>query len=210
MIFPSAPSEHFASGPQRVLHRYQRASETILRQDAELRLLSAASLRDRGQALRKRVTDGADISHVAATAFALVREASRRVLGEAHTQAQLVAGLAMNDGHIVEMPTGEGKTLAATLTGTVQAMTGRGVHIASPNDYLSARDAAWMRPVYEALGLSVGVLTSNLDDISRRQAYGCDVTYGVASEFGFDYLRDNMKFSPDETVQRGPFLRFGR
>ncbi len=146
---------------------------------------------------------GARLDDVIETAFALVREASRRGLGQSHTMSQLIGGLVMRERSIAEMPTGEGKTLAATLTCTLHALTGRSVHVASPNDYLSSRDAAWMRPVYEALGLSVGLVTSDMDDESRRHAYACDVTYGPASEFAFDYLRDNMKFSSADTVQRG-------
>ena len=193
----------FASRSQRTLHRYQYIADTILRQEAEHRSLSAASLRDRAQALRQAVADGAARDRILLRAFALTREASRRELGELHNSAQLIAGLAMNDGYIAELATGEGKTLAATLTCALRAMSGRGVHIAAPNDYLSARDAAWMRPVYEALGFSVGLVTPEMEDSQRRHAYGCDVTYGVASEFGFDYLRDNMKVSRAETVQRG-------
>ncbi len=191
----------FASESQRALRRYQDISQAIARQESEYRPLATATLRERAQALRKSVAEGADLRQVVAPTFALVREASRRELGEFHTPTQLVAGLAMNDGYIAEMATGEGKTLAATLTCTLRAMTGRGVHIASPNNYLSARDAAWMRPVYEALGFNVGLVTSDMDDGSRRKAYASDVTYGVASEFGFDYLRDNMKYSQAETVQ---------
>jgi preprotein translocase subunit SecA len=193
----------FQSRSERALGRYLDISQTIIRQEAEHRSLSANSLRSRAQTLRNFVRDGVDLDRILVPAFALVREASRRALGELHTPAQLVAGLAMNDGYIAEMPTGEGKTLAATLTAALRAMTGRGVHVASPNDYLSARDAAWMRPVYETLGSSVGLITSPMDDDSRRAAYARDVTYGVASEFGFDYLRDNMKYSRLDSVQRG-------
>ncbi len=127
--------------------------------------------------------------------FALVREAARRTLGEEHVAEQLIGGLALQDGCIAEMKTGEGKTLAATLVCALNALAGGGVHVATPNDYLAERDANWMRPVYEALGLDVGLITQQMDDDTRRSAYACDVTYGIASEFGFDYLRDNMKFS---------------
>ena len=202
MIFRFA-KRAFASRSQRTLRRYQDMADTILRQEAAHRALPAASLRDRARALRQDVADGTALDAIVVPAFALVREASRRALGELHMPTQLIAGLAMHDGYIAELATGEGKTLAATLTCALRAMTGRGVHIASPNDYLSARDAAWMRPVYEALGLSVGLVTPEMDDDGRRHAYACDVTYGVASEFGFDYLRDNMKYAVAETVQRG-------
>ena len=192
----------FASGPRRALLRYENKARAIISLEAEHRLLSAASLKYRTQVLRNSIIDGIALDRIVVPAFALVREASRRALGEVPTPEQLMAGLAMHDGCIAEMATGEGKTLAATLTCTLQALASEGVHIALPNDYLSARDADWMRPVYEMLGLSVGLVTSDMDDAARRDAYACDVTYGVASEFGFDYLRDNMKHTLAETVQR--------
>ncbi len=190
-------------GPEKTLQRHRTVAESIIRYEGDHRALSAASLRQAVQSLRERVSAGARLDDVVETAFALVRELSRRGLGQSHTISQLIGGLAMHERSIAEMPTGEGKTLAATLTCTLHALTGRSVHVASPNDYLSSRDAAWMRPVYEALGLRVGLITSEMDDASRRHAYACDVTYGPASEFAFDYLRDNMKFAPADTVQRG-------
>lgn len=189
-------------GSDKALQRYQIIAENIIRSEG-VRDLSATALRQAIQDLKYRVNHGARLDDVTENTFALVREASLRALGQSHTISQLVGGLAMHGRNIAEMPTGEGKTLAATLTCTLQALSGRSVHVASPNDYLSTRDAAWMRPVYETLGLSVGLITSDMDDQTRRHAYACDVTYGPASEFAFDYLRDNMKFSVADTVQRG-------
>jgi preprotein translocase subunit SecA len=136
-------------------------------------------------------------------AFALVREAGRRKLGMRHFDVQLIGGIVLDEGKIAEMKTGEGKTLVATLPAVLNALTGRGVHIVTVNDYLARRDAEWMSPIYRALGLSVGVIVHDLSDAERRAAYGADITYGTNNEFGFDYLRDNMKFDLAECVQRG-------
>src|SRR5690242_3511718 len=137
------------------------------------------------------------------TAFALVREAGRRKLGMRHFDVQLIGGIVLHEGKISEMKTGEGKTLVATLPAYLNALTGRGVHIVTVNDYLARRDAEWMSPIYKTLGLSVGVIVHDLDDAQRRAAYGADITYGTNNEFGFDYLRDNMKYDLANCVQRG-------
>src|ERR1700704_1573985 len=136
-------------------------------------------------------------------AFAMVREAGRRKLGMRHFDVQLIGGIVLHEGKIAEMKTGEGKTLVATLPAVLKALTGRGVHIVTVNDYLARRDAEWMSPIYRALGLTVGVIVHDLSDAERRAAYGADITYGTNNEFGFDYLRDNMKFDLVECVQRG-------
>ncbi len=136
-------------------------------------------------------------------AFALVREVGRRKLGMRHFDVQLIGGIVLNEGKIAEMKTGEGKTLVATLPAVLNALTGRGVHIVTVNDYLARRDAEWMSPIYRALGLTVGVIVHDLSDPERRAAYGADITYGTNNEFGFDYLRDNMKFDLADCVQRG-------
>src|SRR6266851_656587 len=136
-------------------------------------------------------------------AFALVREMGRRKLGMRHFDVQLIGGIVLNEGKIAEMKTGEGKTLVATLPAVLNALTGRGVHIVTVNDYLARRDAEWMSPIYRALGMTVGVIVHDLSDIERRAAYGADITYGTNNEFGFDYLRDNMKFDLVDCVQRG-------
>src|SRR5580658_8859973 len=135
--------------------------------------------------------------------FALVREAGRRKLSMRHFDVQLIGGIVLHQGKIAEMKTGEGKTLVATLPAVLNALTGRGVHIVTVNDYLARRDAEWMSPIYRSLGLTVGVIVHDLSDAERRAAYGADITYGTNNEFGFDYLRDNMKYDLAECVQRG-------
>src|ERR1700739_1244703 len=136
-------------------------------------------------------------------AFALAREAGRRFLNMRHFDVQLIGGLVLHDGKIAEMKTGEGKTLGATLPAVLNALAGRGVHIVTVNDYLARRDAEWMSPLYRGLGMSVGVIVNDLDDTQRRAAYGADITYGTNNEYGFDYLRDNMKYDITHCVQRG-------
>jgi preprotein translocase subunit SecA len=190
-------------GTRRKLTQYETTAGRILAMEPDHRRLSADGLRDRVSELRQRVRAGTALDEIKEEVFALAREASRRALNEHPVPAQIVGALALHDGHIAEMKTGEGKTLTATLVCALHALSGQGVHVATPNDYLAERDAGWMRPVYDLLGLSTGVITQEMDDDSRREAYRCDITYGIASEFGFDYLRDNMKFSSADTVQRG-------
>jgi preprotein translocase subunit SecA len=190
-------------GTRRKLAQYDATARQILAWDQNTRRLSAHALRERVTQLRDQVQAGLPLDDVKVEVFALVREAARRALDQHPVPVQLMGALALHDGHIIEMKTGEGKTLTATLVCALNALSARGVHIATPNDYLAERDAGWMRPVYDLLGLSTGVITQEMDDDSRRDAYRCDVTYGIASEFGFDYLRDNMKFTSAETVQRG-------
>src|SRR5690606_33872811 len=132
-----------------------------------------------------------------------VREASKRVLGMRHFDVQLIGGMVLNERAIAEMRTGEGKTLVATLPVYLNALTGQGVHVVTVNDYLAQRDSQWMGQVYKFLGLSVGIIVHNLSDAERKASYAADVTYGTNNEFGFDYLRDNMKFSRAQMVQRG-------
>ena len=182
--------------------------------------LDDAALRNKTDELRKRLADGAGVDDVLPEAFAVCREAARRALGMRHFDVQLIGGMVLHQGKIAEMATGEGKTLVATLPAYLNALSGKGVHIVTVNDYLAKRDAQWMGPLYHALGLSVGVIQheasfrfdpsyatpdirlSALRPIDRRAAYHCDITYGTNNEFGFDYLRDNMRFSLDELVQR--------
>src|SRR6201993_2850191 len=136
-------------------------------------------------------------------AFAAIREAGRRTLGMRHFDVQLIGGIVLHQGKIAEMKTGEGKTLVATLPAYLNALAGRGVHIVTVNDYLARRDAEWMGPIYKMLGMTVGVIVHDLEDGQRRAAYGADITYGTNNEFGFDYLRDNMKYDLKDCVQRG-------
>jgi preprotein translocase subunit SecA len=187
--------------------------------EAEVRALADEEMKTRFSALRAQVQEqlkGADpaeptfrelmqqaLEPVIVSAFALVREAGRRFLNMRHFDVQLLGGMVLHEGKIAEMKTGEGKTLVATLPAVLNALAGRGVHIVTVNDYLARRDAEWMSPLYRALGLSVGVIVHDLDDEQRRAAYGADITYGTNNEFGFDYLRDNMKYDLAHCVQRG-------
>ncbi|MBI4168943.1 MAG: preprotein translocase subunit SecA, partial [Acidobacteria bacterium] len=145
--------------------------------------------------LRERVAQGAALEEVLDEAFALCREAARRTVNMRHFDVQLIGGMVLHQGKIAEMKTGEGKTLVATLAAYLNALNGRGVHIVTVNDYLARRDAAWMGPIYKFLGLSVGAIQHDMDDPARQQVYAADITYGTNNEFGFDYLRDNMKYS---------------
>src|SRR5579864_1969406 len=188
-------------------------------QEPEVQALSDEQLKERFAALRTQVqeqlkdSDPADptykdelqkaLADAIVPAFALVREAGRRFLKMRHFDVQLIGGMVLNDGKIAEMKTGEGKTLVATLPAALNALAGRGVHIVTVNDYLARRDAEWMSPLYKALGLTVGVIVHDLDDPQRRAAYAADLTYGTNNEFGFDYLRDNMKYDLASCVQRG-------
>ena len=163
---------------------------------------SLDELRTQTTLLRERLAQGAPLDSLIPDAFAVVREVSRRLLNMRHFDVQLIGGIVLHEGKIAEMKTGEGKTLVATLPVYLNSLVGKGVHVVTVNDYLARRDAEWMSPLYQALGLSVGVIQHGLDDTARRQAYHADVTYGTNNEFGFDYLRDNMKFGRAEFIQR--------
>jgi preprotein translocase subunit SecA len=165
--------------------------------------LSDDALRARTMELRQRIQNGAKLDDLLVEAFATVREGAKRALGQRHYDVQLMGGMVLHSGSIAEMRTGEGKTLVATLPVYLNALEGKGVHVVTVNDYLAKRDAEWMGQVYKFLGLSVGVIVHGLTDPQRRQAYACDVTYGTNNEFGFDYLRDNMKYALTDMVQRG-------
>ncbi len=154
---------------------------------------------------RRRIREQEVLNEILPEAFAVVREASRRTTGMRHFDVQLIGGIALHQGRIAEMKTGEGKTLVATLPSYLNALTGRGVHVVTVNDYLASRDAEWMGKIYRFLGLTVGCIQNHMDDVERKQAYACDITYGTNNEFGFDYLRDNMKFDVESLVQRGHY-----
>ena len=171
--------------------------------EAELEGISDAELQGKTAELRQRLDAGESLDALLTPAFAIVREASKRVMGMRHFDVQMVGGMTLHRGRIAEMKTGEGKTLVATLAVYLNALPAKGVHVVTVNDYLARRDAEWMRPLYEFLGLSIGVIFSGQTSEEKRHAYQCDITYGTNNEFGFDYLRDNMAFSLEDKVQRG-------
>ncbi|MES1940371.1 preprotein translocase subunit SecA [Salinisphaera sp. T5B8] len=187
---------------QRVVKRLHRIASDVSALEAEFESLGDEQLQAKTEEFRRRLEEGARLDDLTAEAFAVVREASKRVLGMRHFDVQLVGGLVLHQGKIAEMKTGEGKTLVATLTTYLNALPERGVHIITVNDYLASRDAEWMGRLYRFLGLTVGVIFSGQDPQGKRAAYACDITYGTNNEFGFDYLRDNMAFSPADRVQR--------
>lgn len=166
--------------------------------------LSDDELRARTPMLRERLEKGATLDDILPDAFATVREAAKRVLGQRHFDVQLMGGTVLHRGMVAEMKTGEGKTLVGTLPVYLNALSGQGVHVVTVNDYLASRDSEWMGTIYRFLGLEVGCIVHGLDDPQRRAAYAADVTYGTNNEFGFDYLRDNMKYRLEDMVQR-PF-----
>jgi len=170
--------------------------------EPEIKSLTDEQLRLKTGQFKERLEKGSGLDELMFEAFAVVREAAVRVIQQRHFDCQVMGGIVLHEGKIAEMKTGEGKTLAATMPVYLNALTGRGVHVVTVNDYLARRDAEWMGAIYESLGLSVGVIVADLEDEQRREAYGSDVTYGTNNEFGFDYLRDNMKFSLKDYVQR--------
>ncbi len=190
-------------GESKQFKEYEGRVESINRIEPEMELLDDAELRAEADELRKRARDGESLDDLLPEAFALVREASRRTLGQRHFDVQLIGGMVLHSGAIAEMKTGEGKTLTATLPVFLNSLAGDAVHLVTVNDYLARRDAEWMRPIYEALGVSVAAIQEDDDPPERREKYACDVVYGTNSEFGFDYLRDNMAGSLEECVQRG-------
>ena len=161
-------------------------------------------------AFKERLAKGETLEDILPEAFAVVREAAKRTLGQRHFDVQLVGGMVLHYGNIAEMKTGEGKTLVATLAVYLNALAGEGVHVVTVNDYLAKRDAEWMGQIYKFLGLTVGCIVHGLSDEERRENYACDVTYGTNNEFGFDYLRDNMKYSIATMTQRGHSYRHRR
>lgn len=196
-------SKVFGSSNERKLKKYGPIVAKINALEPEVVALSDDDLRARTEAFRKRLQDGADLDDLIPEAFATVREGAKRAIGQRHFDVQLIGGMVLHEGRIAEMKTGEGKTLVATLAVYLNALAGKGVHVVTVNDYLAKRDAAWMGAIYKFLGLSVGCILHDLNDQQRREQYACDVTYGTNNEFGFDYLRDNMKYAASEMVQRG-------
>jgi preprotein translocase subunit SecA len=190
-------------GEARQFKEHEKRVESINRIEPEMELLDDAELREEADKLRERARNGEPLDDLLLEAFALAREAARRTIGQRPFDVQLIGGMVLHDGAIAEMRTGEGKTLTATLPIFLNSLAGTSVHLVTVNDYLARRDADWMGPIYEALGVTVGAIQESDTPAERRAAYACDVVYGTNSEFGFDYLRDNMASSLENTVQRG-------
>ncbi len=201
-MFGALAKQLFGSANDRFLKGFDKTLAAINGLEPELEALSDEDLRARTPAFRERIAKGESLEDLLPEAFATVREAAKRTLGQRHFDVQLLGGIMLHRGMISEMKTGEGKTLVATLPVYLNALSGDGVHVITVNDYLAQRDAAWMGEIYGFLGMSAGCIVHGLSDKERRDAYACDVTYGTNNEFGFDYLRDNMKFQLEDMVQR--------
>ena len=201
-MFTSIAKSLFGDSNERVLKKFYPVIEQINSLEQKIEALDKDEIVKLSKVLRERATAGEDLDELLPEAFALVREAAKRTLGQRHFDVQLMGGITLHKGHIAEMRTGEGKTLVATLAAYLNALSGKGVHIVTVNDYLATRDSRWMGEIYSYLGLSVGCIVSQMSDDERRAAYKCDITYGTNNEYGFDYLRDNLKFSLAEMVQR--------
>src|SRR5688500_16309386 len=194
----------FGSSNDRYVRSLRKIVDQINGLEPTISAMSDDELRDQTGIFKGRLENGASLDDLLPEAFATVREAAMRVLGQRHYDVQLIGGIVLHRGEIAEMRTGEGKTLVATLAVYLNALEGKGVHVVTVNDYLARRDAEWMGRIYTFLGLTVGVIVPNIPDFQRRLAYHSDITYGTNNEFGFDYLRDNMKYERQQMVQR-PF-----
>ncbi len=203
-MFSKITSRFFGSANDRQIKKYKPTIDIINKLEKNFESLSDNDLKLKTVEFKKRLSDKETIISVLPEAFAVVREAAKRTLNQRHFDVQLMGGLVLHEGKIAEMKTGEGKTLVATLACYLNALEEKGVHVVTVNDYLARRDSQWMGQIYNFLGVSVGCIISDMDDNERRAAYNCDITYGTNNEFGFDYLRDNMKYSLEEMVQR-PF-----
>jgi len=202
-MIPNILKKVFGSRNDRLLRKYSQDVRAVNDLEPATKALSDGQLRAKTDEFKQRVRDGQSLDSVLPEAFAVVREASRRVLNMRHFDVQLLGGIALHNGKIAEMRTGEGKTLVATLPAYLNALAGKGVHVVTVNDYLARRDAEWMGRAYSFLGMKVGVNLSQMEHAAKQEAYGADITYGTNNEFGFDYLRDNMVFQLPEKVQRG-------
>ena len=205
-MFAAIARAVFGTANDRSLKGYQRRVPQINALEPAMEALSDEALRAKTAEFRERLAGGATLDDLLPEAFAVVREAAKRTLGQRHFDVQLVGGMVLHDGKISEMKTGEGKTLVATLPVYLNALASKGVHIVTVNDYLARRDAEWMGQIYQFLGMTVGVIVHGLDDDQRRAQYAADITYGTNNEFGFDYLRDNMKYRLEDMVQREFFF----
>jgi preprotein translocase subunit SecA len=201
-MFARLAAAIFGTSNDRALKRYQSRVPAINALEPRLQALSDEALAGQTALFRERLAKGEALDALLPEAFATVREAARRVLGLRHFDVQMIGGMVLHEGKIAEMKTGEGKTLVATLPVYLNALPAKGVHVVTVNDYLAQRDAEWMGRIYRFLGLSVGVIMHGLTDDQRQAAYACDVTYGTNNEYGFDYLRDNMKYRLEDMVQR--------
>src|SRR6187200_2975556 len=193
----------FGSRNDRLLKLYRKTVEQVNAMEPQFEKLSDDELRGKTQEFKDRVGKGEALDDILAEAFAIVREGSKRVMKMRHFDVQLQGGMALHNTKIAEMRTGEGKTLTATLQVYLNALTGKGVHVVTVNDYLASRDAKWMGRLYNYLGLSVGINLPQMPREEKQQAYGSDITYGTNNEYGFDYLRDNMVYETQDRVQRG-------
>src|SRR5689334_3848992 len=203
MIVDTLLAKVIGTQNERDLKRLRPLVAAINAKEPETQALSDEQLRAKTAEFRARLANGETLDDILVDAFAVVREAGRRTLNMRHFDVQLIGGMVLHSGKIAEMKTGEGKTLVATLPAYLNALEGKGVHVVTVNDYLARRDSEWMGRIYRFLGMSVGVIQHELNDAERQVAYGCDITYGTNNEFGFDYLRDNMKFDLAHFVQRG-------
>src|SRR5690242_17606789 len=195
----------FGSANDRRVKGYQSRVNAINALESEVAALSDEALKARTADFRKQLAEGKTLDDILVPAFATVREAAKRTLGQRHFDVQLIGGMVLHEGDIAEMKTGEGKTLVATLAVYLNALAGKGVHVVTVNDYLARRDAGWMGEIYSFLGMTTGVIVHGLDDAERKTNYACDITYGTNNEYGFDYLRDNMKYRLEDMVQRGHY-----
>lgn len=193
----------FKSYSEREVKRIIPIVDKIDGMDSKMQQFSDEELKAKTDEFKERISKGESLNSILPEAFAVVREAGYRKVGLKQYREQLIGGIVLHQGRIAEMKTGEGKTLVATAPAYLNALTGKGVHIVTVNDYLAKRDRDSMAPIYEALGLTVGVILHDMDEKQRQEAYNCDITYGTNSEFGFDYLRDNMVIYKEERVQRG-------
>ena len=205
-MFGALAKKLFGSANDRRVKGYDPKVRAINALEAEMAALSDEALAARTPMLKAELAAGKTLDDILVPAFATVREAAKRALGMRHFDVQLIGGMVLHEGGIAEMKTGEGKTLVATLPVYLNALAGTGVHVVTVNDYLAKRDAEWMGAIYNFLGMSVGVIVHGLDDQERHAAYACDITYGTNNEYGFDYLRDNMKYEFAHMVQRGHTL----
>ena len=202
-MFTSIAKSIFGDSNERVIKKLQPLVDQINSLESEIEALNQDEIIELSNGLRERAIAGENLDVILPKAFALVREAAKRTLGQRHFDVQLMGGITLHRGQIAEMRTGEGKTLVATLAAYLNALSGKGVHVVTVNDYLASRDSRWMGEIYNYLGLTVGCIVSQMSDDDRKAAYKCDITYGTNNEYGFDYLRDNLKFALTEMVQRG-------